>query len=354
MATEEKVEVVRLQSKRLPLTSAAVPKLFELFKLKELPMAETEVEVELKGVPTAVVSALRRTLIDEMPGMSLTVPPDGFSFDQTTEVYMLPPFVNQRISLIRLRSIIPEDVVNNLRLELDVSNESGAAIPVYAADFRVVAGKLTEPIFNPTFCIATLQPGKRLVIKNVGITRGMGRDNAVYNVCCCGRNLPLDIPEYSDDEMRREGGIAVDLSGYKISSLVANPRHHVVKFSIPATAAAGEARAVLTDACANIIGRLRRVLSAIDTTTNDIQFTTAALGSGITRGELRIPGETATIGNLVARIIHEMENVSHVSFTGQLTINVEFGGDVKAIVVNALNRCIEIFTQIRRGIDSAR
>lgn len=79
------------------------------------------------------------------------------------------------------------------------------------------------PIFNPTTEIAVVMPGARLVIGGIYIKSGVGRDNAIYNNACCGSYTHLDLEQYSDAEMRKEGGAAVSQSGYKLSSLVANP-----------------------------------------------------------------------------------------------------------------------------------
>jgi len=172
-------EVVRVSFARKGISTKAKAVLKRLFGIDELPLAETTFEVELKNVSTAVASALRRTVIDEMQGCALRVPPDGVSFAETTEQYMLPPFISQRISYIRLRSQISPDLIDNLELELDVSNaEGGVPLSVYAGDMRVTKGSMPEPLFNPTTKIAVLQPGKCLVIRGIHITRGYGRAEA--------------------------------------------------------------------------------------------------------------------------------------------------------------------------------
>jgi hypothetical protein len=218
---------------------------------------------------------------------------------------------------------------------------------------RIAKGVLTEPLFNPTYKIATLQPGKRIVIRGIRITSGYGRDDAIYNVACCGVNLPCDIPEYTRAEMCEEKGIAADWSGYKISSLVANPRHHLVRAILPATTAVeSEARVVLVDACANIIARLRRIAGAITggAELHGIRLTVARLEGGLSQGTLLIPGETSTIGAVLSRMIFEI-GVSCVSYTGALSVTVDNVGDVGGLIRKSLQDAIVVFDTIQRGIN---
>lgn len=349
------VEVVRVTLKRRELTAQKVPALRKLFGLEKLPLAETTLELEIKGVSTAIASAIRRTITDEMPGRALQVPPDGFSFEDTTEPYMLPPFVNQRISLMRLRAQISPDIVESLELELDVANSGSSVLSVYSGDMKIAKGTLTEPLFNPTYKIAELQPGKRIVIRGIRITSGFGRDDAAYNVSCCGVNLPLDIEQFTKAEMCEEKGPAADWSGYKVSSLVANPRHHLVRVVLPATTAVeAESRVVLVDACSNIISRLRRIMGAISGSgeLHGIRLTVAQLEGGLEQGTLLIPSETATIGAILTRTIFEA-GVSCVSHTGALTVTVDFAGDVGTLIRKAIHDAISVFDTIMRGINDA-
>jgi hypothetical protein len=84
------VEVVRVGIERDELTAEKIPALRDLFRLERLPLAESRVEIEIRGVPTAVVNALRRVVTDEMPGFALQVPADGFDASETSEAFMLP------------------------------------------------------------------------------------------------------------------------------------------------------------------------------------------------------------------------------------------------------------------------
>lgn len=362
-------QVVRVDASRHELTAAAVPELRELFGLDRLPMAPTEFRIEIKGVPTAVVNAFRRTVTDEMPGLALTVPTGGFDTGLTTDLFLIPQYVNGRISNLRLRPQIPAGVVAGLRLSLDVSNGGVTPLAVYAGDLRVSGGEMPEPLFNPTARLADLQPGKRLVIRGIHISTGQGRDNGIYNVACRTAYSHLDLEQYSDAEMREETGAAADLSGYKVSTLLADPRHHLLTATLPATAAnPAEARAVFADACGNIKERLRLIAASVERrgetsaggAGRGVQYTVVSLeAAGLSEGILQVPGETHTIGELLRRTIYELTpDIANVAYTivsheNRLCLTVRHSEDVTRVLMRAISHAIATFDAIQHGISAA-
>jgi len=360
-------EVVRVEVSRHEITAEDVPELQELFRIDRLPLAQAQVTIELKGIPTAVVNAIRRAVTDEMPGRALQVPPGGFDTKLTTDQFMLPHFVNMRIALLPLRTQIPTSVVDQLRLRLNVTNTGASPLSVYAGDLEVVEGRMTEPLFNPTTKLAFLQPGKSIVINDISIATGYGFDNAAFIVARRAMFKHLDIPEYTDEEMRLDGGPATDLSGYKISCMRAYPQHHVLKAILPATTDNPAAsRAVFADACSNIKGRLRLISTTIDrhsdapSARKGIQYTEVELESGLMEGILQIPNETHTIGELLRRTIFdiapdlasiEYEIVSHEN---RLVLTVRHTENVTRIIQRAVHHAINTFDIIQKGITAAR
>jgi hypothetical protein len=367
--SKKDVEVVSIKIARQPLTARNVPALRELFGLEQLPMAESMVEIEIKGIPVAAVNALRRVVLDEMPGRCLMVPATGgWDAKETTELFMLPQYCNKRIALIPLRTQIPVDVVTNLRLELDVSNNGTSVMSVYAGDMVATAGAMPEPLFNPTFKIAVLQPGKRLVIRNIYISSGYGRDNGCYNVARRAVFRHLDLEQWPEKETHEKNGSQVDMSGYKASCLVSNPRHHMLAASIPATTAnQSEVRAVFADACANIKERLRLIASTIDRvdsaaagpTHRGVQFTVVELADGLSVGTLRVPGESDTIGNILCRaVFDELPEIVYVAselvkHENQMVFTIRHTGDVARLLHRVVEQSILMFDKLQRGISNA-
>jgi DNA-directed RNA polymerase subunit L len=360
------VEVLRVTVDRNEITADAVPELRALFNIDKLPLAEAYVEIEIRGVPTAYMNALRRTVTDEMPGRALQVPVNGFDANLTTDPFMLPHFVNVRIQMLPLSSQIPSDIVSNLRLSLDVTNRTAAPLSVYSGDLVVTAGKMPEPLFNPTFKLAFLQPGKRIVITNIRIGTGYGRDNGAFIVARRGAYRHLDIEQFSDADMRLEGGVAVDSSGYKVSCLVANPRHHVLTATLAATRSnLAASRAVFADACGNIKERLRLIATTIERRAEvpsggfghrGIQYTVVELKDELTEGILHVPGETHTIGEALRRTVYELTpdiaNVAYsiVAHENRMTFTLRHVDDVTSILQDAVRHLIDTFDTIQRGI----
>lgn len=354
-----KAEVVSVRVTRRELTAQKVPALRTLFRLERLPLGESDVVIEIRGVPTAVANGLRRAVMDEMPGRALVVAEGGWDFGATTDPYMLPDFVGQRISLIPLRAQVAAGVAAALSLRLDVTNRGPTVLSVYSGDLTVEAGTMPEPLFNPTFTLATLQPGKRIVINKIRVATGFGRDNGIFNVARRGAAAPLDLPQHTDADMREEKGIAADESGFKVSCMVANPRHHRVSAVLPATSPVeAEARAVFADACDNIIARLRLAEAAVGRPAGQhgAQFTVVRLEEGLNEGILQIPGETHTIGELVRRAVYEARpEVSFVAHTvvpheGLLVLTVRDSEDVAALLLRAIHDCVAAYETISRGL----
>lgn len=369
--------VVSVRVEHRALAAAEVPELRELFGLERLPLGMARVSAEIRGVTTDVVNAIRRALVDEMPGRCLAVPAEGgFDSAATTDPFMLPQFVEQRIALIPLRPQIPAATVRGLRLRLDATNPGTEDFPVYAGDLQVAAGEMPEPLFNPTFKLAVLQPGARLVVNGIHIAEGRGgRDGAAFNVARRAAYRHLDLPEHERAETHDEGGAAVDQSGYKVSTLVADPRWHVLSATLPATTAdPAEARAVLADACANIAERLRFADAVAGRRAAGpgaeapahqpgAQFTVVDLHEGLVEGILQIPGETDTIGGLVCRAIFELApDIVFTAYTvipheGRLAVTVHHAADaagVTALVRGAIRRCIAVIDVLRAGFERAR
>lgn len=338
---------------RKPLKNDTLKKLFHL---DSLPNAPSIVTIEISGIPTAYINGIRRVGTDEMKGYALNVKPGGFKIDLTTDPFMLPPYVEGRISLIRLSARAGMD---KLRFKLDVTNNGATQMGVYAGDLEIVEGSLPIPIFNPTTKIAFIQPGKRIVIHDIYVSDGYGRENSIYNVLCRASYSHLDIPQYSDDDMRKENGVAADWSGYKVSSLVANPLHHLLSATIPATSSNKDmVYIIFIDICTNIIERLRLANTAIETASNGIphreaQYTVVKLNSGISEGILRMIGETYTIGELIRRTVYDLNpNIVNVSYTiisheNNLNLSVRHTDNVTKILIDAIQHIIDTFEKIK-------
>lgn len=363
-------KVVSLKITRHEINSKDLPELQYLFRLDALPLANAEWQLTLNNISVAAVNGLRRALTDEILGQALQVLPGGFNVELTTDRFMLPQFVLRRLSCIRLRPQISAEIIANLRLKLDITNQGATPYSVYTGDLEVVEGSLSEPIFNPTTRLAVLQPGKRIVINDIYISTGYGRENGIYNVACRTAFTHLDIEQYTDAEMRNEDGVAADQSGYKTSSLMANPKKHILTGIIPATSSnLAETRAVLEDACMSIKERLKLIATAVERRDElpsggfahrGVQYTVVKLETGLSEGILQVPGESHTIGELIRRTAYDLTpDIANVAYTivsheNRLSITIRHTEDVTRILMNAINFAINTFDNLQRGINSAR
>jgi len=348
------------------------PELKELFGLDEMPLAEANISLELHGVPTSLVNGLRRAATDEITGYAFQVPENGFRTDQTTDVFMLPQFVNQRLELIPLHQrAAAQAAAAGLKFNLNARNATAAPLIIYAGDLRMHAPSGSSSaaythrgaLFNPTIEIAVVQPGKTLVIEDISVVPGRG--HAMFQVATCGCYTHLDIAQYSDDEVRLESGAAADLSGYRVSCLVSDPRHHQLRLTLQATdaeSASEVAAATVVAACENIRARLRLVAAAVEggsiEPASAITFTTLVLEGGLHEGVIRAPGETHTVGELLRRAIFDTApDVSVVTYSVSahekaLTLTLRASTDVSVIITEAILMATTALEDIVRGLHS--
>lgn len=341
-----------------------------------LPLAKEHLAVELAGVPTAVANALRRTLLDELRGRCLTYGPGDFVREASTDPFMVDDdFTRTRIRLIRLRPQISDAVVKDLRFAIDAENTGDTVISVYAGDMVVTQGSFSEPLFNPLYEIASLQPGRTLRINNIRIAEGYGYQDAVFSVACLACTRPLDLPEHPRAETHTPGGCATQESGYTVSSSVANPRRHLITAFIPAvTAGSGGTALVLIEACAVIMQRLRYIKGVLEaargrpgrgdgsSTHHSARafFLVTPDDEDRTKGVLGVRGETHTIGNLLSRSVSElMPDIGFAAYTCiphekmmRLTVRhaVSDPSEIGAIVARAVDHAYAVFGKIQQGI----
>jgi len=214
---------------------------------------------------------------------------------------------------------------------------------------------------NPTIPIAFLGPGHRLVLHGIHITTGQGRTHGSYSVAHRAAFSHLDIPQHGRDATHEPDGAAADDSGYKVSSLVANPRHHRLTYAVPATANVAEAVAVAVDACAHIYRRLELIAGVIEGAAQvGAAFTVGRGAAGLEEGVLTIPSETFTVGELICRAVHELEpTIAFAAYTVSshndiLALTVRHAKGVAPIVLEATRHCQVVFDTLRTGIRGAR
>ena len=369
------IQILNFKIIRNQIISENIPELFELFNIHTLPLATSKVEFEIKGVSTSIINGIRRVITDEMIGHYLQLSEDSIS-PLTTDKFADHQFINSRLSTIPLRYLISPTIVKKLRLSIDITNTSSEQLFIHSGDLIIEEDissssnkqkmDLNYPIFNPTFILFSVQPGKRVVINNIYITSGLGKDFAGANIACNARYKHLDIEEYTKEETHSDEGLMKNFSGYKISSLVATPKHHLFSAIIPATGIdESEINNILIAVCDNIISRLRLISTSIEkinsingniNTTNSIQFTILDTTMGLEKGILIIPNETYTIGTMLSRaiydIIPDIAIVTSLVYENKVELVIQHTENVTGILRDAIQYCITIFNTIKKKINS--
>lgn len=353
------VELISINLTRKEINSKVIPNLKKIIGYDYLPLVNTHVSIEIKGLSTAYINAFRRTSIDEMVGYALQVP-NNINWNETDDEFMLPQFVVQRISLIPLKLNLGNDY-NKITFDLIAENNGTTVMSIYSKDLKLVTGKLSEPIFNPTFKICILQPGRKISIKGIYIDTGLGKDNIVYQRVRCAAYKHLDIPQYDYKDTHLPDGKMSDYSGYKISSMESNPKHHIYTCIIPATNKDNtNITSLFTDVCNTIKERIRYILSYIESTISNesssqgIEYSIFQLSEGIYEGVLEIIGETYTIGELIKRTIYDLIpdiiNVKYVIILhdDKLKINIQYKEHVTKILIKSLKYCLTTFDSLQK------
>jgi DNA-directed RNA polymerase subunit L len=336
-----------------------IPDMKKVIGIDEFPLVNTYVSIEIKGITTAYINAVRRTAMDELHGFAFQIPSD-MDWKDTTDEFILPQFVNQRISLIPLKNNLGPEYAS-IRYDLIGENTTTLPLALYTKDLKLIAGKVIGPIFNPTFKICVLQPGRKISIRGIYIGTGMGKDNAIFQRVRCGAYSHLDIEQYDKKETHLPNGSQVDYSGYKKLSTQSNPLHHLFTCIIPATGKdPAEVIAIFIDVCNNIKERLRYILSYIESNSGNthsnqgIEYTVFQLSEGIYEGILFVNNETHTIGEMIRRTIFDLNpdiiNVIYaiIAHEDRLKIIIRYKEHVTRILVKALKYCISVYDVLQK------
>ena len=358
--------------KYIPEIQSAFDELMGVDNFK-LPFASEHVEMILNDVDISVANALRRTLIDEMNGYCLSFDIGDFKNDIYTDLFMDPEFIRLRVRGMKTMRHMSKELLKNLKFAINVHNKTDDVMIIYAKDLLLTGGKLDSAIFNPTYELAFVQPGRSLNIQNIRFDFGKGIYHATFNNACRAVSMPLDIEEYPREEIYSAEGSQRVLSGFKISTLVANPRKFLIKFDMPAVLDNGGKTTYLTimDACMNIMSRLQYIQRSIEESQNSQQtvdtitfIRTDVIVDGVTMKKfvVNIKNETDTIGGLLARTICNLnpdisccfyscidhEKVMSLNIRNEVTDPLE----LETMVIDAIKQNIATFTAIKKDVQA--
>lgn len=351
--------MVKLNNINFDRKEIKIDNMKKIIGIEKLPLAETYVSLEISDIPTAYINAIRRTGLNKLNGYCLTIPHDN-NWNDTNDEFIIPQFISQRLNLIPLKPNI-ENFYKLIKFNLIIENNTFENRHIYTKDLKLVSGNLSEPIFNPTFKICTLRSGKKLVIKNIYISTGTGKDNSIYQVIRRPAYSHLDIEQYSHDDIYKKNGSMSDCSGYKLSSMVANPKHHLFTCVIPATNSNfNEIIFIFIDICLNIKNRINKIILFIQSINNNnkiidknIEYSTIKLSENNYESVLKVYDEGFTIKELIKRtlfdkikdIINIKDNVN--IYENLLTINIIYKIEIDNILIEVLKDIINIYDSLQ-------
>ncbi len=286
----------------------------EMFGQKEPlpPLARTTLKLRLVNTPGPIANALRRVVLAEMPGYRLTFD-DTYDHEVSTDPMMSDVnFVRTRIRNLPIRPQVSDAVLKNVRLALDIANTTEAAIDVYARDLQVTAGQLDAPLVNLHHTIAFVQPGAVVRITDIRLERGLGTDDATFNVAATAMCRPVGVPTWPESATQDKDGEAIALSQYKSPALVSDALEHELVIQFPAHPDDPVAtKLVFADACRNLLVRLRQISGAVEAAgagaatlageaaADSGGFLSLDVSEGGRKGVLSAPGETVSVGAML-------------------------------------------------------
>jgi hypothetical protein len=345
-----------------------------------------EITIELKHVPQEVANALRRTF-SEMPGKCLIAPGDTLArqlgiepVDQgsagkggggsggtasppggaasSPDPFIILAQICESIRLIPLRASALEKKLDKLRFELKKANNTAEVMTVYSRDLRETTGgpsergasavvteaktsKTNEILFNPTFVIGVLQPGRSIEITGIRIIQKSPKVNCAFQVGLRASLKYLDLEELPKEKTHAIGASHADLSGYVLPSSKSNPRHHRVTVTLPAVGPdPAEAKRVYRHACENIKERLQKAAATKIDVTPSAANETAKL--------VLADGETSTISRLIARAVFEIDptvqyahNQTELNLTETIVVTHKSG--TADLIKKAIQKAYDLF-----------
>jgi len=327
-------------------TPAAVPAAFRA----QLPRETRPVWVEaVLECGLAYASAVRRAVLEEMPGHALAVA-EGARVVTNDQHYLDDLDVNLRSVPLDVAALDGQETAA-LRFALAARNDSTEFVPLTTAALVVVSGA-GEGLFNRTVAIGPpLQPGGHVAVDDIRVVTGVGR---VTGNPAAGHELDpqratLGHPGFS--AACRAALLPLDADPNTESALVAAPRRHQLRFKLKAVGVGADAGAVaqrfLMRACASLRTRVR--LEAVTDPTR-LQFVNDV-------AVLAMPGETHSIsGALTAAVLDVAPGVQFVGAVehpnrGMTTLRVMHSDpdELRGIVRDAVEHLIATFDELEEG-----
>jgi len=249
--------------------------------------SKQRVSFELTDTNADFANAFRRFLMDEIPVLSMDVKEKNISSD---DKFVLTDHLKKNIEMIP----ISQDC--DVKMYLDIKNNTDETVPVYSGDITVVdkKGKVlnSDEYFVGTIPIINLRPSKYLKISDITITTGLGKHDSGKFIFLS--NIMYEILDMEPIDTNKYGTKGV-------SSLVSNPAH----FKITCTTHRNiNAKKIMKLCCDVMVDRFTKIQQELEFIKPDDNVYFSDLINLETKGDIKLfhfIGEYWTISNLISR-----------------------------------------------------
>lgn len=128
---------------------------------------------ELTDTNVDLANTIRRYLHDEIKVCSMHVEESNII---SNDEFILSDYLKKNIELIPFMQHIEEKEASNIKLSIDIHNTSDKIIQIYSRDI-LCNGKSSEKYITQTIPIITLRPTKRLIVNDITLCYGIGKDD---------------------------------------------------------------------------------------------------------------------------------------------------------------------------------
>ena len=199
-------------------------KLIEDIKLVEknyekfIPNATHTVSFVLHNTEVEFANFIRRSLIDEIPVLSMTTPDEKII---TNDDFIINEHLSKQIELIPFK----QEVKDDLEISLKVINKTDDIITIYSGDIEIKNGNnilKTKDYMDTGIPLINLRSSKKLEIKNIELCTGIGKnDNGRHEFL---NNITYEILDVEPLEETKEGRKGQ-------SSLNSNPTEFAISYT---------------------------------------------------------------------------------------------------------------------------
>lgn len=290
--------------------------------LKGVVLEQSRVSFEIHNASEAMSNAVRRTLAGEMRLKHLVA---AYEDIKTTDIFLIPEMLQQRIMSIAVLQKIPDGVTFTMDVEnADLRDRTVTLADLVASDKKIYFDQI------PVFC--RIKAGTYLRI-HATVATSATNELGHGMVTCAGQASSVALDVTPVDHLGGHEGA---------SSFNSSPRVHRIEFT---NYGMMEPKAVIKTACKSLIARLEHIkeeLTNLAGTNNEYLIT--------------LMGETDTTANLIVREGWNMfPKLPALTYSKppdirSVTIRLKTADNPKHILRDVVNKCIAGIAAIEAGI----